>query len=239
MKDFKRFLKLFLSHLLEDLQQSELQNKPKDIDVRILNKKLVMYIKTWLTCIVVGSFLMINWKTWHLRADFIIHFPRLLGLLLIEGAIVNLYHYCELKYYKWGMRVAAAAIAVAISVDICPDLLQKSWLFLPILILWAAGILSFLFCMTLLFLQKGVYKIYESWINATIHMIVLCVFLLLCGVEMMISSLFGVIIHPTLNTVQHAIFMFIFFIFGIKLIDAFFITIISKWKRNSFPPYSQ
>ena len=221
-RDKKREVKLFLTWLIEAAQPSGLP-RPKELDASLLTSDLITRIKGSLGCIVMCSFMMLNWKTWHLHfryGELTIHFPRLLGLSLIEGAIIGLSSLRVHKHYKWGMRVVAAAILVAISADLRPGLLDKPWLRIPILLLWAAGILAFLFCMMLLFMRMDVYKVGVHWFAATILMILLCIFLLL--------SLVGTLIHPTLGLVLFIISLVIFFIFGLTLIDAFLVTII-KW----------
>jgi hypothetical protein len=212
------------------MESGQSYSKKNELDARILTWDLLTHVKFSLGCIFVCSFLMLNWKTWYLhfpQGTATIHFPRLLGLSLIEAVIVKgLGNLRVHKHFKWGMRGAAVAIAVAISIDLRPQLLEKPWLQVSVLFLWAVGISAFLYCMTLLFVRMDVYKVAVIWFTSMILVILLCVFYLL--------YLIGMVIHQTLGSVLLIILFPVFLLAVFALVDAFLLSLVPKWKQGDF-----
>lgn len=215
---------------MEGGQPLALFSEGNKLDARILTLDLITRVKFSVGCILACSFLMLNWKTWHLHFPYrtaTIHFPRLLGLFLIEAAIVKGLGILRVhKHYNWGMRIAAAATAGAITIDLQPQLIEKPWLRVPVLLLWAIGILAFLYCMALLCLRMEVYKLAANWFTSMTLVIVLCVLYLL--------YLVGSLIHRTLGLVFFIILFAMFVIFVLALVDAFLLTLVPKWKQGDF-----
>jgi hypothetical protein len=193
-------------------------------------------VKFSLAFIMFCSILMIDWKEWTVYLfshELKIHFPRQLGLMLIEGTLGGILAKLPVeKLYRFGMLIVLAAVGTFITINLKPNICDSPILKSLIIIFWAVGIILFLICMRLLFRNLGQQKLYLRWRKAALYLAILYLY-----------SIFFLFIYWLDNkAIENTFMIFIFKLMvlftGFKIIDAFLESIILKWDDKGLISYT-
>ncbi len=194
-----------------------------------------MRIKTALIVTIIAGFLMSPWKEWPLHllhADWTIHFPRILGLTLIECVTGSLLAGMPVyRRYTVGIRIAFWLTGAAIGVDLRSVYYNSPLLLALIMLLWAAGLIAFALSVKWLFQAMDQPRFSRLWNQVAVLVAILGTY----PVVVLFGHLFGA--DPAGNPSLNAVYKILLIVSGFRAIDAILEPVLLKWDRPGLLNY--